>query len=93
MALLGSLLVIAFHLSKIKKFYGLFFAISFITLVLLGFIDVNFEALFVQIIVGLACLILAVTHRQQTPSATNALLYLWVIQVSIACFEYWNLNL
>jgi hypothetical protein len=93
LALLSSLLVIAFNLSKIKKYYGLFFALSFITLVLLGFIDVNFEALFVQTIVGLACLILAVTHRQQITSATNALLYLWVIQVSIACFEYWNLNL
>lgn len=93
LALLSSLLIVGYHLSKIRRQYGFLFVFSFLSLTILGFLDVNFEALFVQIFVGLLCLVLAISHRQQISNGTNALLYLWVIQVSIACFEYWNLNL
>jgi hypothetical protein len=93
LALLTSLLVIAYHVSKIKKIFGLLYLVLFSALVILGFFDVNLEALVVLILVGLMSLTLALVYRHQLTSATNALLYLWVIQVSINCFEYWNLNL
>ena len=93
LALLSSLLVVAFHLSKIKKLYGLVYVLFFATLVIFGFFDVKIEALFVLVFVGIVSLVLATMHREQLPSATTALLYLWGLNVSIACFEYWNLNL
>jgi len=93
LTLLGSLLVIGHYLAQFKKIYGIVYAIFFGALVFLGFFDVKIEALVVLFMVGALSLVLALMHRQQIPSATHALLYLWAIHVSISCFEYWNLNL
>jgi hypothetical protein len=91
--LLGSLLVIAINLAKVNKLYVWLYSVLFLTLVILGFVDVSIEALLVLILVGILSLIIALKHREHVSSAIIALLYLWVIHVSIACFEFWNLNL
>lgn len=93
LALLGSLLVIAYYLGPINKVYAFFYSLFFATLCVLGFVDVHFEALIVLTAVGALSLILVNLYRQKIPSATAALMYLWVIHVSISCFEFWNMNL